>query len=158
MPLKLTLALSRKIGQPEFGSLGASCGIELELAEQLLFEDQAAFQRRVREAYIACDQAVHDELARHQSPPVPLHANGHAPQANGNERQPASRNRGGATTRRPATRSQVRAIQAIAHRKGIDLLVLLPGRFGVSAAAELSLADASRLIDELQAVAEDAIY
>jgi hypothetical protein len=164
MPLKLSLALSRKVGQPDFGSLGASCGIELELAEQLLFEDQAAFQRRVREAYVACDQAIHDELARHQSPPVPLHGNGHEPQANGHDHQRGSkgaaapRNRGGRTARRPATPSQVRAIHAIADRKGIDLSVLLPGRFGVPAAAGLSLADASKLIDELQSVAEDAIY
>ena len=30
MPLKLNVSVSKKIGQPDFGSLGAVCGVELE--------------------------------------------------------------------------------------------------------------------------------
>jgi hypothetical protein len=154
MPLKLSLALSRKVGQPDFGSLGASCGVELELPESLLFDDLDAFQRRVRDAYVACDQAVHDELARHESWPAPLALNGDGPYRNGAPPEsvsaPAQR---GHRTRKPATTSQVRAIRAIAGRKEIDLATLLPARFGVTNVQELSMVDASRLIDELQAAA-----
>jgi hypothetical protein len=154
MPLKLSLALSRKVGQPEFGSLGASCGVELELPESLLFDDLDAFQRRVRDAYVACDQAVHDELARHEARSAHPRSNGHVPQANGTQPQSgASTARRRPNTRKPATPSQVRAIRAIADRKDIDLVALLPGRFGVASAQELSVVDASRLIDELQAAA-----
>ena len=148
MPLKLSLAVSRKVGQPDYGSLGASCGVELELAESLLFDDIDAFQRRVRDAYIACNQAVHDELARHQVPPVAQHANGRVPHANGHAppRVPSR-----PKSRKPVTRSQVRAILAIANRKSVDLADLLPARFGVATVESLSITDASRLIDELQA-------
>jgi hypothetical protein len=156
MPLKLSLAVSRKVGQPDYGSLGASCGVELELPESLLFDDLNAFQRRVRDAYVACDQAVHDELARHQTFPVHPRTNGQAQQGNGHDPEHGSgitQARGSARARKPATQSQVRAIRAIANRKGIDMAELLPARYGVTTAEGLSVADASRLIDELQAAA-----
>ena len=33
MPLKLSVGVSRKVGQPGYGSLGASCGVETVLAD-----------------------------------------------------------------------------------------------------------------------------
>src|SRR5258708_9407757 len=156
MPLKLSLAVSRKVGQPDYGSLGASCGVELELAESLLFDDLDAFQRRVRDAYIACNQAVHDELARHQAPLVAQHANGRVPPGDGHDPDPAlaaPRAPSSPKPPKPVTRSQVRAILAIANRKSVDLTELLLARFGVATVESLSITDASRLIDELQAAA-----
>ena len=67
MPLKLNVGVCRKIGQPDYGSLGATCNVELELSGSLLQDDLKAFQQQVRTAYDACRQAVSDELARHQS-------------------------------------------------------------------------------------------
>lgn len=52
---------------------------------------------------------------------------------------------------RAATVSQTRAIRAIASRRRIDLPGLLQERFGVAAAAELGIRQASELIDELKA-------
>jgi hypothetical protein len=64
MGLKLNVGISRKVGQPDFGSLGATCNLELELDGTLLERDPPALQARIREAYQAAQQAVQDELAR----------------------------------------------------------------------------------------------
>src|SRR4051794_20452960 len=77
VPLKLNVSVSRKIGQPDYGSLGASCALELELNEGILHSDLDGFQRQVRDAYVACNQAVSDELSRHQAPPANPRPNGH---------------------------------------------------------------------------------
>ena len=63
MPMKLNLGLSKKIGQPNYGSLGASCHLELEL-DQSIVADPDGFQDRVRRTFTVCRQAVDDELGR----------------------------------------------------------------------------------------------
>ena len=50
MPLKLNVGTCKKIGQPHYGSLGASCNVEIELDQSLLFDDLDAFQERVMHA------------------------------------------------------------------------------------------------------------
>jgi hypothetical protein len=152
MPLKLCVGLSKKVGQRDYGSLGASCGVEVELDSHLLEHDLDGFHRRVRDAFIACEQAVHDELSR-----VTTAAAVHDALANGNAGQSGTANgRNGtenpnATRRsRSATSAQVRTICNMANRQGVDLAPLLHSRFGARAAAQLSIAEASQLIDELK--------
>ena len=67
MPLKLHAGVSKKMGLPSYGSLGASCHVEVDLDGSLLGEDLDAFHQRVQDTFIACAQAVNDELARHQA-------------------------------------------------------------------------------------------
>ena len=41
MSLKLNVGICKKIAQPDFGSLGASCHVEVELDPSLIFNDVA---------------------------------------------------------------------------------------------------------------------
>lgn len=148
--LRLNTGIARKIGLPNYGSAGASCNLEIEL-DAGLFQDLEQLQQAVRRAYAACNHAVQHELARTTG--------GH--QASGRHDALAARDatRGHTTAIladtvttdiRPATRSQVRAIRAIAARRRVVLQALLQERFGIGAADELSLPQASELIDELK--------
>lgn len=66
MPLKLSVGLTRKMGLPAYGSLGASCQLEVELDPHLVFSDVPALQQRIRYLHGICRQAVEDELALRQ--------------------------------------------------------------------------------------------
>jgi len=70
MPLTLTVGITKKHGLPNYGSIGASCHVEVELESSLLHGDLDGFHRHVRNAFLSCRQAVHDELDRHQQSEV----------------------------------------------------------------------------------------
>jgi hypothetical protein len=72
--------------------------------------------------------------------------NGHA---NGNGRTDAV-SAGRSRARKPGTENQVRAIRSIARRQNADLDGLLRQDFGVELPEELSLKQASELIDKLK--------
>ena len=157
MPLKLNVGVSKKVGLPDYGSAGATCNLELELDARLLETDLDGFHQRVRTVYIAAQQAVHDELSRLQGQPAPAPVE----TSNGTPDRPAHRNGHAATSTRPAgnrtrpprpaTPNQVRAIEAIARRLGADLEGMLRAEFGVERVEDLSMSEASRVIDDLKA-------
>jgi hypothetical protein len=161
MPLKVNVGLSKKIGQPDYGSLGASCHVEYEADAALLNTDLETFHRQVKNAFIACRQAVQDELYRHQSAEPGQQAANNQPSngqyaspSNGQTRnghangQPGNQRR---SNGRKATASQVRALEAISNRLQLDLNRWLYEKFGLRIPAELSIGDASIAIDELNA-------
>ena len=143
MPLQLNVGLSRKVGLPDYGSLGASCHVEVELDASLLREDPTGFQRHVRHAFQLCRDAVDSELERSRHDPVTsstaAHTNGNGYQAPAN----------GRTAGRLATTSQVRALHAIAQRQRLDLTGEIRNRFQVDRPDDLSVGQASELIDAL---------
>ena len=147
MSMKLSIGLARKVGQPNYGSIGASCSVELEveLAGSPPEGDPAEFRRRVRAAYAACDRAVREELARQQADYM-------EPAPGGPERE----DREPAHFRSPATAAQVRALTKLAERRGYDLDAITVAQFGVNGPENLSIGEASRLIDELQQAPADA--
>ena len=152
--LKLIVGVSRKVGLPGYGSAGASCQIEVELASGLLSQDPDAFHDQVRRAYAAAHQAVDDDLAQFQAQPKRSErVNGHdcregrwpivdATNDDGDSPPPCCR----------ATARQLQAIAAIARRREIDLEDLLLA-YDVERPAELTVAQASSLIDRLRAAA-----
>ncbi len=164
MPLKLNVGVSRKVGMPDYGSVGASCNLEMELDAGLLEKDLDGFHAHIRGAYVAAHQAVHDELARLQVPvdasterppqkPARISTRSGNDRANGNGsslRAQDDRPR----VRKPATPSQVKAIHAIARRQNADLGKLLEQEYQVESPEDLTIRQASDLIDLLKAPAE----
>lgn len=145
MSLKLNVGLSRKIGEANYGSRGASCHVEVELDTATLSQDPTRFQQRVQEVFAACRQAVEEELSQQ-----PTGGNGarHA-----NARPVRHGLNGQAVTGappRPATANQVKAIRAIAHQAGIGLASELSQRYGVRSPHALNVGQASQLIDVLK--------
>ena len=127
MPLKLNIGLSRKIGEANYSSRGASVNVEMEL-ESALVQEPEKFQARIKQLFGMAKTAVDEELRNG-------HSNGH----NGSHGQEAP----------PATASQARALHAIAKKQHLNLEELLRSRFGVGKPEDLLLKTASELIDEL---------
>ena len=152
MPLKLNVGLSKKIGQPDYGSLGASCNVEVELDHALLASDLEGFQQRARQAFSACRQAVNDELARHTgNQPVGDPAKTAEAAGNGHTR-PATN---GAETSHRASRKQLDYVQQLAGQisgLGVRRLEDLAHKMFSKPLADLSSLDASGLIDTLKQI------
>ena len=160
MPIKLNVGVSRKVGLPDYGSAGASCNLELELDSTLLERDLDAFHAQIRGAYVAAHQAVHDELARLQIPadsgtrsvaPAPARSplrNGYARENSNGQTARAQGDR--SRLRKAATPNQVKAILAIARRQNTDLAALLRHEFDAERPEDLTVKQASDLIDLLK--------
>ncbi len=67
MPMKINVGLTKKVGLPDYGSLGASCNVEFEV-ELALLADTDGFHRRVEVVFGACRDAVTAELSQHKEP------------------------------------------------------------------------------------------
>ena len=123
MAVTLSVGLQKKVGLPDYGSLGASCHVEFEIDRCLIDQDLDGFHQKVAGAFAACRQAVNDQLAQqsgHSSP----NGNGHA--GNNSNRNGYSHANGNSQGTRhevgTATQSQVRAIFAIAKRQRVDTI------------------------------------
>ena len=128
MPLKLNVAISRKIGQANYGSRGATVGLEMEVDSGLVDEPRH-FHERIDRLFQLAAESVDRELGNRGAP---------QPYNNGKPPEP-----------RAATPAQIRAIHTIARRRNLDLLAALSGRFGVNRPEQLSLEEASQLIEEI---------
>jgi hypothetical protein len=147
--LKLNVGFAKKVGEANYGSRGAAVNLELEF-DSSLAGDTERLRERIKQLFVMAKAAVDEELAGAKSPGAC--ANGHNGddkphgQVNGNGHAAARRRDG----TRPATASQVRALNAIAERQGIELGDKLHAHFGVRNPAELTITEASGLIDELK--------
>jgi len=153
MPLRLNVELSKKIGQPDYGSLGAVCNVEVELGSSMLQQDLETFHRHVRNAYVACAQAVNDELARHTGG-----GNGEAakaqpaqqPAGNGHQGNGANGSNG-----HRASEKQIAFVNQLARQiRGLSIrrLETLADRMFGKPLADLTSLDASGVIDTLKSI------
>jgi hypothetical protein len=163
MPLKINVGLSKKLGLPDYGSLGASCAVEIQLDVLLPQDDTEAFRRHVRNAYVACAQAVNEELARHQAEascsPGPDARPAGPPPGNTAKGNGGPRN-GNATNGHPATEKQVNYARQLAKQiagLGVRRLESLAQKMYSKPLAGLTSLDASGLIDTLKSVKEGAL-
>ena len=171
MPLSLSISRSKKIGLPNYGSLGACCSVEVELDGSLLKNDPERFRQEVHDAFAACHEAVEQELARHNgeqvlpeshvdtnpvadpvadrvsvTPPVQSNGNG-----NGN---------GNGSDGRPATDKQLDYVHQLSDQVrglGIRRLESLAQKLFDKPVAGLQSFEASVLIDTLKEIKSGSI-
>lgn len=159
MPINVTCGLSKKIGMPDFGSLGASCEIAFEVERSQLETNLDQFRSVVRNVFRQCQEAVEEQLSsqvpmRRPESPVTVEV----PQGLVKviDPQPTPPTSPSASLPAPArqagsiTTSQLRAIRAIARRLQANALELVRVRFGKSSLEELDIRQASDVIDELK--------
>jgi len=164
MPMTLNVGLSKKIGLPDYGSLGASCSVQVELDAALLRDDLETFHAHVRKTYTACLQAVQDELSQHQAGEV-VPEPGQRPGASAGRTGPQNNNSNGNGNGRPAgsngngshtaSQKQLDYINQLARQirgLGIRRVETLAQKMFRKPLAGLSSLDASGLIDTLKAV------
>ena len=152
MPLKLNVGLSRKVGEANYGSRGASVNVEMELDSALVGEPQK-LRERIRQLFGVVRDSLAEELNGHgghsgngsQSGVGAANGNG---QTNGNGLSHS--NGHGSSNPRPATASQVKALHAICKSQRINLDLLVRDRFKLAKPEDLSIKEASQLIDHLK--------
>ena len=140
MATKAIVGLTKKIGQPDFGSIGASCQIEIELEGVEPTDPRIA--ERIQQAYATCRRAIQAELDAFDS--------GQAAPARVDHSQNsrAAPQRGGSD--RNATAAQVNVINVITKKMKLDLAGFLQGQYGTSRPEELDIRQASKVVDELK--------
>lgn len=136
MPIRITVGLQQKVGRPNYGSLGASCHLELALDEQDA-RDPDRLRAHVQSAFATCRQRITEAL-RETADASPDIVDTAPPAPTRNGRPP-----------RAATAAQLRAIRAIIRRHGMSLDQQLQSHFGHQNLQQLSLQQASQLIDAL---------
>jgi hypothetical protein len=156
MPLKLNLGLSRKVGESNYGSRGASVNVEMEVDSSLVTEPDK-LKERIRALFGLVRTSLAEELNGN--------GNGHHPGTNGDPKEAGQGSNGNGNgngngqrqesgqrtnSPRPATQSQVKAIFAICRSQKVDMKRLLQDRFRVGHPEDLNIKEASALIDELK--------
>ncbi len=142
MPLKITVSLGKVARTVSGEQISATCGMEIELDATAGEVHRDEIQQRMARGYATCWQAIVEELNRRSpcssTPSLPDQSSG---QSSNGER---------ARRDRLATPAQVKAIYAIAKRQKLDISTMLRERFSVAKPHELSVREASALIDTLK--------
>lgn len=129
MPVTLNVGYSRKIGEPNYGSRGASVSLQIE--KELSLEDRDLVSEQIGELFGLARAAVEAELSREDAvPAVQRPVNGHTPPP-------------------LITPNQLQAIRSLSQRKQVNLKAVLQSQCGASSLEQLTRQQASRLISEL---------
>jgi hypothetical protein len=158
MPMKFNVGMHRKVGQPNYSSLGASCNVEVELSGSLVFDDPNAFQQHVREVYAACERAVDEQLGTMQKLNGSSNGDAHAePPARHNGDTDVGQHNGNGAAARQVTEKQLGYIRQLAGQingLGVRKLESLSQNMFGKPVAGLTSLDASGMIDYLKGIKE----
>jgi hypothetical protein len=143
MPMKLNVGASRKVTDNNYGSRGASINVEMELDAALVGEP-AKLQEKIRQLFGVVRVSLVEELNGQGVPSISLPTTAPAPSTNGHGAAP----RGGPL--RPATEGQIKALQAMARYRQLNLDHLLFKLFQLHRPEDLTVRQASQAIDELK--------
>ena len=136
MPLKLIIGRSKKIGEPNYGSRGATVGLEVEADVGLLNQPQQLHDK-IAKLFRIANESIEQELNGGKAPAGPTTAHGDL----------ASESE---VLTKPASGKQIRAIHALAKHCEIDVADALRSRFGVERPEELTVVQASQFIGLLK--------
>ncbi|MDA8746076.1 hypothetical protein N9N28_15740 [Rubripirellula amarantea] len=134
----INVGLQQKVGQPNFGSTGASCVVEVTLDDHEA-DDVVVIEQRIRQAFARCRRSIEEELQKQHADTTDTRTSPISTEGSSNPR-----------VGRPATEKQLRAIQTIASKQGINILQELESRFRLPSLDMLSVGQASTLIDSLK--------
>jgi hypothetical protein len=153
MPLKATVGICKKNGQPDYGSIGATCHVEFDLAQALVQDDLEAFHQHVSDAFAACSQAVRDELARQRGPSASENPASPKPVSNGNGLPHRNGQQHATPAAAPASEKQLLYLRQLARLVpgvGLRRLDEVAQQVCGKTIVVLSSTEASRLIDLLK--------
>jgi len=153
MPLKVDVGLCRKVGEANYGSRGGSVNLELELDGSLIGEPEKLHER-IRQLFNLVRASLAEELNGHgnghantaNTAPSSSQDNGQRANGDGQSQNTDSKSNGP----RAATQSQVKALYAITKSQGLNLRDLLRDRHQVNRPEDLSIKQASGLIESLK--------
>jgi hypothetical protein len=149
MPLKLNVGASKKVGESNYGSRGASVNVELELDTGLIAKPQE-LRERIRELFGVVRSSLVEELNGNGTPRNAPADRQQVQNGNGHATNDAPAQPNGQGQPRGATQSQVKALFAIAKSRGLNLNELIRDRFRCGKPEQLSIREASQLIDSLK--------
>jgi len=151
MPLKLNIGLSRKMGEANYGSRGASLNVELEVDSSLVGEP-AKLQERIRQLFGLVRTSLTEELNGNNGKAAIAQSSNQETRSRpttGNG-QPTNQPNGSRGKGRPSTQSQIKAIFGISRRQRLELAPFLQERFHVNRPDDLTIQEASQVIDQLK--------
>ena len=151
MPIKLNVGLAQKIGEANYGSRGASIDLEIELDSTLVLEPDK-LRDRIRQLFALVRTSLAEELKGGSQQNAPALPSVNPPTAavtptpNGN-----GKSNGRANGMRLATPPQITKIRSLIEAQKLDLDTVLRERYHVQRPEELTVRQASDLIDSLKA-------
>lgn len=146
MSITAKVGLSKKVGLPHYGSVGASCEFEVEVDAAVLSRDPAEVHKQLQATYQACRQAVEAELSRHRPAKEERSSNGRGSNGDGQGK--------------PATPKQIEYARNLAEAPGgvgAEQLDMLCQKMFQQPFAEINSLQASNLIDTLKQIRDGSI-
>lgn len=154
MSVRVNVGCCRKVGEANYGSRGASVNLEVEVDDALM-GDPGQLRQRLRQLFVQVREAVTEELKNGPSTVNAPTNDQPRPTASPPMNGSAPRVRSGAI--RPASVAQIKAIYAISRQQKLDLGSWLQDRCRVSRPDELTIGQASNVIDELKKMESPAV-